>query len=322
MSLSTLSWMIEGIQINPILAMRILHFSDLHVWNLRIVRDDLWYPKRWLGTVNLLARRRFKFPIELAHKVLDEIHRQESDLIVFSGDISTQSIQEEFLHGSRLFEPLVHKWGDRFFVIPGNHDRYTPRSVQRGYYENNFPYGSFGPDGKRVRVLRLKNKLAVVGFDCSIPYCMRSNGSFSKDLAEELDDILEEQARVGHVVILVGHFPYALPEGVKDAWDHKLIGARLLATIVRRHQPILYLHGHKHQRWCFVSPDTKKTVCINAGSAGMQSSNPSRRAGYVSIELGENLRLERVHAHVASCTRTELFQRLPLFANGGILPSP
>ena len=314
--------MIGGISFYHVRAMRILHFSDLHVWILRVVWDDLWYPKRWLGTINLFARRRSKFPIELAHKVLDEIHRQEADLVVFSGDISTQSIEEEFQRGNRLFEPLVKKWGDRFFVIPGNHDRYSPRSVQRGTYEANFPYGSFGSDGRRVRVLRLENQLAVVGFDCSIPFCIRSNGLFGKDLAEELDAVLEEQARVGRAVILVGHFPYAFPDGVTDTWDHKLIGAQLLAAVVRKHQPILYLHGHKHQRWCFVSPDTKKTVCINAGSAGMQSSNPSRRAGYVSIELGEDFRLEHVHAHVASHTHTEPFQRLPLFANGRILPSP
>ena len=144
--------------------MKVLHFGDIHVWRIQLA-PDFWYSKRLLGTVNLAARRRRRFPPHYPKIVADQIMRSDADTVVFSGDMSTMSLVSEFKEAARLFAPIHEKWGDRFFCIPGNHDRYSPGSVKSGLYERYFPYGAFDED-RLVRRQRLDDNLVIVGFDC------------------------------------------------------------------------------------------------------------------------------------------------------------
>lgn len=260
--------------------MRILHFGDIHLWQLGL-DPDFYYPKRILGLVNLALRRRHKFPAELAARAAEAIVQEEADIVVFSGDMSTMSRESEFAAAARLFEPMFEKWGDRFFVIPGNHDRYTPMSVRKRGYERHFPYAQF-EGGRRVRSLEIDG-VRLVGIDASRPYWVRSNGLFDEALRRELG---AELATAGDLAtILVGHFPFAYPGGVEGKWDHKLLGDGQLARVVAEHKPAVYLHGHKHQRWVLRDARAPETLCINCGPAGMGSSDPDKHSGWVRFEL-------------------------------------
>ena len=106
--------------------MRILHFGDLHVWQLQVEWNDPFYPKRFLGGANLLLNRRKRFPPALGQAVLHQIAQEEADLVVFSGDLTTTALRAEFALAQSLLAPLQEKWGERFFILPGNHDRYPP----------------------------------------------------------------------------------------------------------------------------------------------------------------------------------------------------
>lgn len=277
--------------------MKIIHFSDLHLWTLRPVWSDLLYPKRFFGGVNLLLRRRTKFPLAVAEAVVGEILTQDADLLIFTGDFTTQSHPDEFKQGAELFEPLLQKWGDRFLMLPGNHDRYTPRSIAKQFYETHFPTGTF-PAGN-VRVWPVSNTWSAVGFDASTAFKFRSNGLFTDTLGSALNETLAAQAADGKKVLLIGHYPYAMPDTVPDTWEHKLIGKEKLEMVVAAHKPPLYLHGHKHQRWVLQPASTPDTICINSGSAGMLSDDPTRMAGFVTIDLADDGKLQGVTTTVA-----------------------
>lgn len=257
--------------------MRILHFGDLHVWRLKFDFSDPFYPKRWLGFVNLALRRRHKFPPEAGERVMAHLASQEADLVICTGDYSTMSLDAEFERAVELTQPIREKWGERFIEIPGNHDRYSPRSKTR--YDKWFPEGRI----EGVRTWEIDAETVVVGYDASKPYAVRSNGCLTDELAEKLDSELARQAEKR--VILIGHYPYSNPPEHPESWDHKLIGEERLAEIVAKHKPPVYLHGHKHVRWQLRAESTPETVCLNCGAAGMTSSKPEKQAGYVAFTL-------------------------------------
>ncbi len=278
--------------------MKILHFSDLHVWRRRLdFRDPAL--KRFLGFGNLLLRRGRAFPVRCAEAVIQEIHRLDpADLVVFSGDLTTTALEAEFQGARDLLAPLLEKWGDRFFLIPGNHDRYTPRTLERGLFEASFSHARFDRLDRPVRSGRVTDRLAVVGFDCSVPRRMASTGLFTESLAEALDEELGLQEMAGRKVVLVGHYPYAVPKEVRVSRGHRLVGADRLEAVVARRKPMLYLHGHKHRRWAFRPESTPETLCVNAGSAGLLTADPRTRAGFVVITLNEDLQPVDVEGRV------------------------
>ena len=85
--------------------------------------------------MNLIFSRKNHFPAPLADTVVNAIAQENADAVLFSGDLTTTSLESEFKKASDAFAPLYKKWNDQLIVIPGNHDRYTPVSVRSMRYE-------------------------------------------------------------------------------------------------------------------------------------------------------------------------------------------
>jgi len=272
--------------------MKIIHFGDLHVWDLSFPLSDPFYFKRYLGLVNLLTNRRKKFPKEVGEKVVQHILEQDADLVVFSGDFTTASLKTEFAKAAELMQPLQKKWGDRFFVIPGNHDRYTGKATAKDWFAKSFPYGEI----KHVRAMELNDNLVVIGYDASEPFLVRSNGYFSSVIGNKLTALLEKYQK--SKVVLVGHYPVDYPKDVKIDSHHEMIHREHLAKILEKYPPILYLHGHKHARWRIGN-------AVNCGSAGMLSDNPLKQAGFAEITLKDN----SIESVTSVSLQGEIFQR-------------
>lgn len=290
--------------------MKILHFSDLHVWRLGFDPPD-FHPKRLLGLANLALRRRRAFAPGFGRATLLRIERaieeESPDLVVFSGDMTTTALAAEFEQAREWFAPLIRRLGERFYLLPGNHDRYTPRAAADELFERAFPSGRFGGRPARIRTLAIGERAAAVGFDVCVPRLISSRGEFTPALAEALELELERRAREGRAVILIGHYPYAVPAGIRVSSEHRLNGAGRLIEIVARHKPALYLHGHKHIRWALRPAATPETLCVNAGPAGRDSSDAAKRAGFVLIEGA----LERGAAQGGAEFRAEAFALAP-----------
>src|SRR5262245_57743066 len=110
----------------------LLHFGDLHLWRIGFGGD--FFPKRFLGITNLILRRRKKFPPYIADLLKQRLVAEAADYVVFSGDLGTTSLPSEFAAGAEFMQPLLAKWGERMLLIPGNHDRYTPRSAREKWF--------------------------------------------------------------------------------------------------------------------------------------------------------------------------------------------
>lgn len=259
--------------------MKIVHFSDLHVWRRGLEVSDVWYPKRMLGYVNLALRRKFRYPPDLGRAVVSEIAKADADAVVFTGDMTTASLLGEFEAAAELLSPLLEKWGERFVILPGNHDRYTPYTVSQKFYECLF--ADHGP----VTRTDVGDHWSIVAFDASRPYMVRSNGVITLALAAHLAQTLREVADAGRMCVLAGHFPYDHPRGCGEGLQHRLLGSQRLIEVINDFKPPVYLHGHKHVRWVHRSQKTPDTVCVNSGSAGLKSKDPLRRAGFVMIDL-------------------------------------
>ena len=274
--------------------MKFVHFGDLHVWSPRLHLREGFYPKRWLGPLNLALRRAKKFPPEYRLPALKAVQEEKADAVLFSGDFTTFSLREEFVMASALFEPLLEKTGSGLVAIPGNHDRYTPGSVREGFLEQ---FLTFVPK-ERVFTRPLAPRLTVVGVDHSVPLMIRSNGVVDDETHQALRETLERMKRTNQTVVLMGHFPYATPPEHPETWEHKLLGAERLAELVREFKPVLYVHGHKHVRWAIRPPETPDTLCLNGGSVAMKHGSPEQQAGYLSWEMNENGEMSNLTAKV------------------------
>ena len=263
--------------------MKILHFSDIHVWGPGGFEGDVNL-KRLLGWLNLKMGRARRFPPTLGRSVVAAIARAEADLVIFTGDATTMSLTGEFALADTLFQPLREKWGERFLIIPGNHDRYTPRSQARRLYEQGM--NGAGEALPRAVAATPDGQTAVILLDLAVPRRLTSRG---RDIGPWMDASItlarEQKARFDRVVV-AGHYPLAYPPGVRASWQHRLPGADRLLRGLADAGVDAYLHGHKHQRWAFCPLADAPLVCLNAGSAGMWSPAPHKRAGFLEITCG------------------------------------
>ena len=72
--------------------MKILHFSDIHYWKIQIGSDP-YYPKRFLGLMNLVFSRKNHFPPPLADTVINAIRQEEADAFAKEHKIQTSGAQ-------------------------------------------------------------------------------------------------------------------------------------------------------------------------------------------------------------------------------------
>lgn len=258
----------------------LIHFGDLHLWRLGL--DGDLFPKRLLGLGNLWLRRSRKFPESVARAVVERLAGETADALAFSGDLATTALAGEFAAGRRLFQPLFERWGERLIVIPGNHDRYTPRAAQKRLFESLF----LRREQTYPFAVDLDDRWTLVGFDCSVPRWITSTGRADTALREALEAELRRQRQRGREVAVMGHYPLVYPAGVSASWDHALAEAerRALLEVLKRCEVRLFLHGHNHRRWALAADGV---VHLNCGSAGMDGRGEDCRPGYLKIRLGE-----------------------------------
>ncbi|MBN1517079.1 metallophosphoesterase [Candidatus Sumerlaeota bacterium] len=270
--------------------MRIIHFSDLHVWRMRLDWD--LYPRRFLGLANLALNRARVFPHRVAERLARQLTEEEADAVIFSGDLTTTSYSGEFDLGRKLMTPLMEKYGDRFLTIPGNHDRYTPRVTRERWMEQRFLHG----EQKRVALRSLSEKLSALLIDASFPQLIWARGKIDAETLDAISALLENEKQNKRDVIVVCHYPIAYPQrlgGLHRALDgHGLIGEAMLRERIDQPPVVAYLHGHEHRRWAV---RLNRIVSLNAGSAGKLSSRPADGPGYISFNI-QNGVVENVEA--------------------------
>jgi 3',5'-cyclic AMP phosphodiesterase CpdA len=230
--------------------LRILHFSDPHVqlprWRERPLRE--FGPLRALATVELWKGRGRDYDdaLDTLRQIVRDADTLGADLVLCTGDLTQLAMEEEFALAREALAPLR----DRFFSIPGNHDRYPLEGKPNRLYESHFPERAL-PEG-------------FVALDSCGDVCwpVITQGRI-------IDAELNQDFR-GKIVLL-HHAPFRTG-GVPDWPWHRLRGARQLLDAAREAAGILC--GHIHERF-----QARNVICAG-------SSTKRRQEGYWLLDSG------------------------------------
>ena len=263
--------------------MRIIHFSDIHVW-LKTPGMDL-YPRRILGLANLLLVRARSFPRDIQQRVCARIAADQADSVLFSGDLTCTSQIGEFQYGRRMMEPLFEKYGKSLIAIPGNHDVYTPYAQRKQHFEKWF----LQYHQPTVFCRTLNDELSVIGIDCSFPQKLYARGKITDRQLDQVRKLLDQEEQQGRSVMILCHYPIAFPPSkeleLKCSHSHGLIGDYKLRDLINRKPVIAYLNGHLHVRWAM---RMGQVININSGAAGKLGADLKNAPGYVRFDVEDS----------------------------------
>ena len=243
--------------------------------------------RRIMGQSNLWLNRRFRFNHQLLDPIFDRVRDMKPDLILLSGDVTTTSLEDEFLDIERYLRPLSEEF--RTILVPGNHDRYTFRSAKarrieqmlHGILPDEFPHFE-----------HLVGRWNLLALDSATPGFMLSRGALGPTQMEGLRHRLSELTPDDGLIVLC-HYPVALPKGVPSSWAHSLAEEKDLRQMLSVAPPrVVFLHGHIHRPWHWGPGDADGNreapfTNVNAGSPCLTSGRYPLGQGFWQITLPE-----------------------------------
>jgi 3',5'-cyclic AMP phosphodiesterase CpdA len=276
--------------------MRIAHATDIH-WFVPPRLLDLRSFKRTIGTANLYLRgRRHHFPEEVQTALVDFLRSLAPDLVCLTGDLTSTALPAEFEKARNALAPLLASVPT--FVIPGNHDVYTPGAQRERRMQQWFgEWMHIGEGGLGSMDL---GATTVLGLDPNRPTRISASGCIPAAQLEALAVALRRPDLADRSVVLCVHYPLFDRRGaLYDNWEH---GLRNVADLVQvfaeaPRRPDLILHGHEHHgyRSAVALPDGTSIPVFNSGSSGYANPAKGRGAAVNVYDLapGQPLAVER-----------------------------
>lgn len=298
--------------------MKIAIIGDIHLFTLDV------HPRRLIGKRvfahgNLLLNRRHRFNHALLPSLVQQAQSLDPELVLFSGDVSTSSLEREFEDLLEVVKPLMEATSGGGVLVPGNHDRYTFRSRRVKRIENilksvmpsSFPHSQ-----------DLRPGWSLLALDSAIPNKMMSRGALGKvQYKAAVERIQAVPADEGLLVLC--HYPCSLPPRVPSAWSHDMKEAEgLKRELANCRGRVVYVHGHIHKPWHVLPPQAPPPPassdaesprrkaggrgksaarpafeCLNAGSPCMTSEQYPLGQGFWTIDLPENPRAPLTSTH-------------------------
>lgn len=206
------------------------------------------------------------FSHELKNNILNQIEGENPDLVIVSGDLTTNGYSHEYEEAAAFVDHLQSL--TKTYVIPGNHDA---RKVGLFHYESmigNRKFVHMGKDGE----------YAVIGLDSSEPDI--NDGQIGIDQMEwlkaELVKIPEERAKV----VTFHHHIIPIPQTGRE--KNILLDFRDLIHILTENGVDFVLNGHKHvpNVWMF-----NNMVVLNSGTATTDKLRGNMYASYNELEI-------------------------------------
>lgn len=275
--------------------MKLLAMGDVHVAQMWPMPWQL-LGKRLLGQVNHWINRRKRFDARRLAPLLKQLNTHEPDAIVHTGDFTTTASDHEFRTARKLFEALWNR--QPTVVIPGNHDRYTFTAARMKRVERHL--GKWMAD-EYPAATDLGENLRVIQLDAAIPTWYSAAGRLGEMQCDALAKMLESSA--DKVILMLCHYPLGTPSHVApEGMTHRLTDQPRLREVLRQSQrPMLYLHGHMHQSWCYRPAELPNVVSLNLGACIMSDAEHPDGQGYVELDSpaspGEPWRIVRHIPH-------------------------
>ena len=289
--------------------MRIIHISDLHFWHITLNPIRL-AGKRIIGMGNLILNRARKYRMENMPALLERALELRPDHVLITGDLTSTSLEEEFVDVRRALSPLN---GNHLSitVIPGNHDRYTWRAARLRLFEKYF--GEYVSSDTYPWLKYIGDITAILGLDASRPTIISARGTISLSQIKSARRLLEDSNMGFTRLIVACHYPVVIPDGVKPDPGHGLQGKEHLHNFLSGLGPHLYCHGHIHAGWTFIPAILPQVLCINPGAALKRRKRSGVNASFLEILLnGDEVEVWR-HALRRGAWETERLAKQPRF---------
>ena len=225
------------------------HLTDVHLAPLPRFAPRHWNLKRALGYANWQRKRRRIHLRSVVDQLLADLHRQDVDHVLVSGDLINIGMPQE--HEQALDWLTTVGRPQDVSVVPGNHDIYCPLWTDigverwRAYMSDIAADGSETASRGRFPFVRHFAQAAVVGVNSSVttPPGIAS-GKAGEEQLVRLAEILDRLGEQGKWRIVMIHHP-PLPGQAKPG--RNLRDAERLAQIIARHGAELIVHGHNHR---------------------------------------------------------------------------
>lgn len=262
--------------------MRIALFGDIHLFSLALAPWHM-FSKRVLGQTNLWLNRRTRFHVHLLEQMCERIETIGPDLVLSPGDLTTTALHSEFRLARGAISDVLER--QQFFVVPGNHDRYTFKADREKRFEQYF--GEFTTTDWPIR-RTLAEGVELIGVDASRPNLIFDRGQIGDQQMARLDRMLSELP-AGSRVLMLCHYTLGAPPGYKrESRMHNLIEQMPLRRMLAdAGHPTLYLHGHVHRPWCWRVADCPNVLAVNAGSPTHVDATYPHGQGIWQIDLPE-----------------------------------
>jgi 3',5'-cyclic AMP phosphodiesterase CpdA len=224
--------------------MLLAHISDVHLGPLPAVSLRELANKRVFGYVNWQRNRAGSFDLSVLTAITDDIHAHHPDHIAVTGDLVNLGLDAEY-DAALAWLQTMGKPRD-VTVVPGNHDAYLRRSVER-YSATWLPYanGDHPNPTMAFPFVRRRGSLAIIGLSTAVatgPFM--ATGLMDDRQAEAFGKALDETGREGLCRVVLIHHP---PLHALTTWPRRLIGASRVREQVAKYGAELILHGHNHR---------------------------------------------------------------------------
>lgn len=245
--------------------------------------------KRALGGLNLLFHRREYRGGKadaLLEKLKQDVLAQHPDYILFTGDLTSLSLQHEFTKARQFVESLGPR--EKVILLPGNHDCYTYEAQKVARFETFFadyigasierPYEAF------PYVKRLGETVAVVALSSAVatPPGVAS-GKLGEAQLLRTQEMLQRVSQEGRWVVLAVHHPPDRRFQKAGGRLRELEDSKELLRIAAEAKVHMIVHGHEHRGLQHVISDPAtgwRCQVFDAGSSTALSLHPERCARY------------------------------------------
>ena len=255
------------------------HISDVHLAPLPTPNPLELLGKRGLGLLNWLRKRRAIHRPDVLAAIVADLKQQAYQHLAVTGDLVNLSLSNEFAPARAWLDRLGPS-GDVTFV-PGNHDAYVRATA--GYAQEFWGDAMRGDSGESFPFVRRRGPLALVGLSTALPTLpLAATGRLHGDQLARLGDILAGLGREGLFrVVLIHHPP------VKDTHHfRRLVDAKALREVLRKHGAELLLHGHHHeQSLIWIAGPRGNIACVGVPSASGTPDRDDDPAGYNLYEI-------------------------------------
>jgi 3',5'-cyclic AMP phosphodiesterase CpdA len=223
--------------------MLIAHISDVHLGPLPEVSLRELANKRVFGYVNWQRRSR-TYDVSVLGRITDDIHAQKVDHIAVTGDLVNIGLDAEYDAALEWLKTMGPP--EDVTVVPGNHDAYLRRSVER-YSATWLPYanGDHPNPTMAFPFVRRRGPIAIIGLSTAVatgPFM--ATGVMDDAQADAFGRALQETGREGLCRVVLIHHP---PLHALTTWPRRLIGASRVQAQVLKHGAEVILHGHNHR---------------------------------------------------------------------------